>query len=79
LISTEAGTITNLNGEWIRLNKINHLTKTTNKLQVELEDTAAKTADAEFDMLLAKYHLSLGTYSGKFLCLCGREGEGGGI
>ncbi|XP_078356719.1 ryncolin-1-like isoform X1 [Oculina patagonica] len=60
----------NLNGEfWLGLDKINRLTKTNNKLRVDLEDTAGKTAYAEYDMFAVtsertKYQLSLGTYSG---------------
>ncbi|KAL9985567.1 hypothetical protein ACROYT_G007988 [Oculina patagonica] len=61
----------NLNGEfWLGLDKIHHLTKTTkNRLRVDLEDTAGKTAYAEYDMFAVtsertKYQLSLGTYSG---------------
>ncbi|KAL9985572.1 hypothetical protein ACROYT_G007993 [Oculina patagonica] len=60
-----------LNGEfWLGLNKIHRLTKTKNKLRVDLEDTAGKTAYAEYDMFAVtsertKYQLSLGTYSGK--------------
>ena len=63
----------NLNGEfWLGLDKIHRLTKTTkNRLRVDLEDTAGKTAYAEYDMFAVtsertKYQLSLGTYSGKF-------------
>ncbi|XP_078356666.1 ficolin-2-like [Oculina patagonica] len=60
----------NLNGEfWLGLDKINRLTKTKNRLRVDLEDTAGKTAYAEYDMFAVtsertKYKLSLGTYSG---------------
>ncbi|XP_078374765.1 microfibril-associated glycoprotein 4-like [Oculina patagonica] len=60
----------NLNGEfWLGLDKINRLTKTKNRLRVDLEDTAGKTAYAEYDMFAitserTKYQLSLGTYSG---------------
>ncbi|KAL9985717.1 hypothetical protein ACROYT_G008155 [Oculina patagonica] len=61
----------NLNGEfWLGLDKVNRLTKTTkNELRVDLEDTAGKTAYAEYDMFAVtsertKYQLSLGTYSG---------------
>ncbi|KAL9985718.1 hypothetical protein ACROYT_G008156 [Oculina patagonica] len=61
----------NLNGEfWLGLDKIHRLTKTTkNELRVDLEDTAGKTAYAEYDMFAVtsertKYQLSLGTYSG---------------
>ncbi|KAL9985570.1 hypothetical protein ACROYT_G007991 [Oculina patagonica] len=61
----------NLNGEfWLGLEKLNRLTKTTkNGLRVELEDTAGKTAYAEYNMFAVtsertKYQLSLGTYSG---------------
>ena len=61
----------NLNGEfWLGLDKINRLTKTKNRLRVDLEDTAGKTAYAEYDMFSVtsewtKYKLSLGSYSGK--------------
>ncbi|XP_078356670.1 ficolin-2-like [Oculina patagonica] len=61
----------NLNGEfWLGLDKIHRLTKTTkNRLRVDLEDTAGKTAYAEYDMFAVtsertKYKLSLGSYSG---------------
>ncbi|KAL9985609.1 hypothetical protein ACROYT_G008031 [Oculina patagonica] len=61
----------NLNGEfWLGLDKIHRLTKTTKKrLRVDLEDTAGKTAYAEYDMFAVtsektKYKLSLGSYSG---------------
>jgi len=60
----------NLNGEfWLGLDKIHRLTKTKSRLRVDLEDTAGKTAYAEYDMFAvtserAKYQLSLGTYSG---------------
>ena len=70
----------NLNGEfWLGLDKINRLTKTKNRLRVDLEDTASKTAYAEYDMFAVtsewtKYKLSLGTYSGKsevyFITIC---------
>ena len=60
----------NLNGEfWLGLDKIHRLTKTmNNRLRVDLEDTAGKTAYAEYDMFAVtsertKYQLSLGTYS----------------
>ena len=61
----------NLNGEfWLGLDRINRLTVTKNRLRVDLEDTAGKTAYAEYDMFAVtsertKYKLSLGTYSGK--------------
>ena len=61
-----------LNGEfWLGLDKIHRLTKTKNKLRVDLEDTTGKTAYAEYDMFAVtsertKYQLSLGSYSGKF-------------
>jgi len=64
----------NLNGEfWLGLDKIHRLTKTKNRLRVDLEDTAGKTAYAEYDMFSvtserSKYKLSLGTYAGKTLC-----------
>ncbi|XP_078356749.1 ryncolin-1-like [Oculina patagonica] len=60
----------NLNGEfWLGLEKIHRLTKTKNRLRVDLEDTTGKTAYAEYDMFAftserTKYQLSLGTYSG---------------
>ena len=60
----------NLNGEfWLGLDKIHRLTKTRNKLRVDLEDTTGKTVYAEYDMFAVtsertKYQLSLGTYSG---------------
>ena len=61
-----------LNGEfWLGLDKIHRLTKTKNRLRVDLEDTTGKTAYAEYDMFAVtsertKYKLSVGTYSGKF-------------
>ena len=61
----------NLNGEfWLGLDKVNRLTKTKNKLRVDLEDTTGKNAYAEYDLFAvtsekAKYQLSLGTYSGE--------------
>ena len=61
----------NLKGEfWLGLDKINRLTKTGNRLRVELEDTTGKAVYAEYDMFAVtsertKYKLSLGTYSGK--------------
>ena len=60
----------NLNGEfWLGLDKINRLTKTKNRLRVDLEDTTGKTAYAEYAMFAVtskrtKYQLSIGTYSG---------------
>ena len=62
----------NLNGEfWLGLDKIHRLTNTKNRLRVDLEDTANKTAYVEYNMFAVssektKYKLSLGTYSGKF-------------
>ena len=62
----------NLNGEfWLGLDKVNRLTKTKNRLRVDLEDIKGKTAYPEYDMFAVtsertKYQLSLGTYSGKF-------------
>ena len=59
----------NLNGEfWLGLDKIHRLTKTRNKLRVDLEDTTGNTVYAEYDMFAVtsertKYQLSLGTYS----------------
>ena len=64
----------NLNGEfWLGLDKINRLTKTKNRLRVDLEDTTSKTAYAEYNVFAVtsertKYKLSLGSYSGKFSC-----------
>ena len=61
----------NLNGEfWLGLDKINRLTKSNNRLRVDLEDTTGKTAYAEYDIFAVrsertKYQLSLGSYSGK--------------
>ena len=41
----------NLNGEfWLGLDKIHRLTKSNNRLRVDLEDTTGKTAYAEYDM-----------------------------
>ena len=63
----------NLNGEfWLGLDKINRLTKTKNRLRVDLEDTTSKTAYAEYDMFAVtsertKYKLSLGSYNGKVI------------
>ena len=62
----------NLNGEfWLGLDKIHRLTKTKNRVRVDLEDTTGKTAYAEYDMFAVtsdrtKYQLGLKTYSGKF-------------
>ena len=65
------------NGEfWLGLDKINRLTRTKNRLRVDLEDTTGKTAYAEYDMFAVtsertKYQLSIGTYSGnQFLFQC---------
>ena len=62
----------NLNGEfWLGLDKINRLTKTKNRLRVDLENTTSNTAYAEYDMFAVtcertKYQLSIsGIYSGK--------------
>ena len=42
----------NLNGEfWLGLDKTRRLTKTKNRVRVDLEDTTGKTAYAEYDML----------------------------
>ena len=63
----------NLNGEfWLELDKIHRLTKSNNRLRVDLEDTTGKTAYAEYDMFAVtsertKYQLSLGTYSGELM------------
>ncbi|CAH3194198.1 unnamed protein product, partial [Porites evermanni] len=60
----------NPNGEfWLGLDKIHRLTKSNNRLRVDLEDTTGKTAYAEYDVFAVtsertKYQLSLGTYSG---------------
>ena len=75
--SVVAGTTTNLalvtywNGEfWLGLDTIYRLTKSERyKLRVDLEDTAGKTAFAEYDMFAVtsertKYQLGIGTYSG---------------
>ena len=62
----------NLNGEfWLGLDKIHRLTKTKNRLRVDMEDTTGKTAFAEYDMFAVtsertKYQLSLGSYSGNY-------------
>ena len=46
----------NLNGEfWPGLDKINRLTRTKNRLRVDLEDTAGKTAYAEYDSFAVTY------------------------
>ena len=64
----------NLNGEfWLGLDKMHQLTKAgRNIIRIELEDIKGKTAYADFDMFAvaserAKYQLSLGTYSGKYI------------
>ena len=60
----------NLNGEfWLGLDKIHRLTKTKNKLRVDLEDFDRNTVYAEYSYFAItdernKYKLSLGTYSG---------------
>ena len=65
----------NLNGEfWLGLDKIHRLTKTKNRLRVDLEDTTSKTAYAEYDMFAVtsertRYQMSLGSFSGKFACV----------
>ena len=60
----------NLNGEfWLGLDKINRLTwRTKNRLRVDLEDAAGKTAYAEYDLFTVEteskyYALSVGSYS----------------
>ena len=64
----------NLNGEfWLGLDKIHRLTKTKNKLRVDLEDTTGKTVYAEYDMFAVtsertKYQLSLGTFIQVKIC-----------
>lgn len=61
----------NLNGEfWLGLDKVHLLTKTKNKLRVDLMDTAGNTAYAEYDMFAVtsestRYKISTGNYSGK--------------
>lgn len=61
----------NLNGEfWLGLDKVHLLTKTKNKLRVDLMDTAGNTAYAEYDMFAVtsestRYKISAGNYSGK--------------
>ena len=59
-----------LNGEfWLGLDKINRLTwRTKNKLRVDLENAAGKTAYAEYDLFAVEtesknYALSVGSYS----------------
>ena len=54
------------------LDKIYRLTKSNNRLRVDLEDIRGKTAYAEYDMFAVtsertKYQLSLGTYSGELM------------
>ena len=45
------GGVGNLNGEfWLGPDKINRLTKSNNRLRVDLEDITGKTAYAEYDM-----------------------------
>ena len=62
----------NLNGEfWLGLDKMHRLTKTKNKLRVELQDWKGNSAYAEYSLFAVsseqtKYKLSLGSYSGKF-------------
>ena len=62
----------NPNGEfWLGLDKIHRLTKTKNKLRVELQDWKGNSAYAEYSLFAVsreqtKYKLSLGSYSGKF-------------
>ena len=65
----------NLTGEfWLGLDKINRLTwRTKNRLRVDLEDAAGKTAYAEYDLFaveteLKNYALSVGSYSQGNLC-----------
>ena len=55
--------------DWTRLTR---LTKSNNRLRVDLEDITGKTAYAEYDMFAVtsertKYQLSLGTYSGELM------------
>ena len=65
-----------LDGEfWLGLDKIHRLTKTAkNRLRVDLEDTAHKTAYAEYDKFalgkeMNKYKLRIGKYiAGKVPC-----------
>ena len=61
----------NLNGEfWLGLDKLHRLTNSGRyRLRVDLENTAGKTAYAEYDMFAVtsertKYQLGIGTYSG---------------
>ena len=63
----------NLNGEfWLGLDKIHRLTvSSSNKLRVDLEDLDGNTTFAEYSIFaatseMAKYQMSLGSYSGKF-------------
>ena len=56
---------------WLGLDKIHRLTKTKNKLRVELQDWKGNSAYAEYSLFAVssertKYKLSLGSYSGKF-------------
>ena len=66
----------NLNGEfWLGLDKMHRLTKTKNKLRVELQDWKGNSAYAEYSLFAVsseqtKYKLSLGSYSGKFVGDC---------
>ena len=73
----------NLNGEfWLGLDKIYRLTKSERcKLRVDLEDTAGKTAYAEYDMFAVtsertKYQLGIGTYSGMWAYHLNRARKG---
>ncbi|CAH3104297.1 unnamed protein product [Pocillopora meandrina] len=72
----------NLNGEfWLGLDKIHRLTKTKNKLRVDLMDTTGSTAYAEYNMFSVssertKYKLSLGTYSGRRRINCAMTYKG---
>ena len=64
-----------LNGEfWLGLDKMNRLTKTKNRLRVELEDTKGNTAYAEYDFFAvaserALYKMSLGNYYGELMMI----------
>lgn len=66
----------NLNGEfWLGLDKIHRLTKTKNKVRVELQDWSGNSAYAEYSFFAVasektKYKMSLGSYYGNFVGAC---------
>ena len=67
----------NLNGEfWLGLDKIHRLTKSPNKLRVDLEDLRNNTKYAEYNSFGvgdegSKYKLSLGSYKGRYTIIIG--------